>query len=1053
MTPVAEPIAITGMAVRLPDADSLRRFHRNLAEGKDSVREVPAERLRLAGADPGLRHRPLASLTGVEEFDHEFFGIPLREAELMDPQHRLCLQLACAAIEDSGHPLGSVRGTRTAVVMAGGRSDYAELMTEADEGVLTLLGTGTSVLPGRIAHLLGTQGPALVVDTGCSTGLVALDLAAGMLRGGQASLAVVGGVAVRSTFADASDDRYAEVVSASGRCRAFDAAADGTGDGEGGVVLVLKLLSDAVRDRDHVHAVVRSTAVNHNGDRSNGLSAPSPAAQVNLLRDAWEKAGLRPGQLGYLEAHGSGTRLGDLIEVEAVSRACGEPEPGRESRVIGSVKTNIGHLDHVAGLAGLVKVVAGIQNRVIYPSLHFTRPNPLVDFDRLGVRVATELVEWKADDDGPLFGGVSSFSLAGTNAHAVLESAPAAPSAGGEPSGWAGGVATVSGRGWPAVARVCAALRERIADDPGLDVRDVLHTLNRGRDHLPWRVAFPVRDRAGLLDGLRRAGKSAGRGGPAPSGARRPMWTVVPGAGPSARDADLLAGRYAVYAAAVAECAEAAPDEVDEDTTAWFSRNHAFLRLMRTWGIDTTLVSGSLALAKLARGESSLSEALAEAMRSDDGEHGSDDPGGDLVVCDLDSVRGDDVLARVAELYVSGVDVDWDLVHEGTGRRRVSLPGYSFEPTRCWVTPPPRDTAPPAPSLVPPRPDRPPTSRADYEQALARVWTGSLRVGEVPPDADYFELGGTSVLALQVLADIRRELGVRLRLRDIYAHRTLRDLAGFMAASAGHDPAATGRLVPIRAGGEHPPLFCPHPSGGGVQPYFELARALPAGYPVIGVPAVGLDDGLEPDPTVEAMATRYVGELRQVQPTGPYRLVGWSFGAVIAYEMARRLSAEGDRVATLVLIDANTELDPGPPPEQESALLINLLTAGSDFRVDTGALAGLSERERLTAVVKTAKEAGRLPTAMTRHQIGAMTKVLRANDLALLDYRWAGYAGPATVIRAESPLFDGPDDRAEDLGWRKFITGEVTVHSVPGDHFTMMRRHHTAIADIIGRVL
>ncbi|MFI9451989.1 beta-ketoacyl synthase N-terminal-like domain-containing protein [Amycolatopsis sp. NPDC052450] len=1049
MTTVPEPIAITGMAVRLPDADSLPRFHRNLAEGKDSVRQVPAERLRLAGADPGLAHRPLASLTGVEEFDHEFFGIPLREAELMDPQHRLSLQLTCAAIEDSGHALGSVRGTRTALVMAGGRSDYAELMTEADEGVLTLLGTGTSALPGRIAHLLGTQGPALVVDTGCSTGLVALDLAAGLLRAGQASLAIVGGVAVRSTFADASDDRYAEVVSASGRCRAFDAAADGTGDGEGGVVLVLKPLSDAVRDRDHVHAVVRSTAVNHNGDRSNGLSAPSPAAQVDLLRDAWRKAGLRPGQLGYLEAHGSGTQLGDLIEVEAISRACDGPEPGREPCVIGSVKTNIGHLDHVAGLAGLVKVVASIQNRVIYPSLHFTRPNPLVDFDRLGVRVATDLAEWKADDDGPLLGGVSSFSLAGTNAHVVLESAPAARPAGGDPSEWAGGVATVSGRGWPSVARACAALRERIADDPELDVRDVLHTLNRGRDHLPWRVAFPVRDRAELLDGLRRAGKSAARGGPAPSGPRRPMWTVTAGAGPSARDADLLAERYAVYAAAVAECAEAAPDEMDDDTTAWFSRNYAFLRLMRAWGIDTTRVSGSVALAKLARGESSLQE----AMRSDGGGPESDDPGDAFVVYDLSSVRGDDVLARVAELYVSGVDVDWDVVHEGAERRRVSLPGYSFEPTRCWVTPLRRDTASPAPGPVPPLSDRPPTSRADYEQALARVWAGSLRVGEVPPDADYFELGGTSVLALQVLAEIRRELGMRLRLRDIYAHRTLRDLAGFMAASTGHDPAAAGRLVPIRAGGDHPALFCPHPSGGGVQPYFELAQALPAGHPVIGVPAVGLDDGLDPDPTVEAMATRYVGELRQVQPTGPYRLVGWSFGAVIAYEMARQLSAAGDRVAPLVLIDANTELDPEPPPERESALLVNLLTAGTDFRVDVGALAGLSERERLMAVIKTAKEAGRLPPTMTRHQIGAMTKVLRANDLALLDYRWGGYAGPAVVIRAESPLFEGPDDRAPDLGWRKFITGEVTVHSVPGDHFTMMRRHHSAIADIIGRVL
>jgi len=1063
----ADAIAIVGMAVGLPDAGTPHELHRNLLAGLDSVRPVPAERLRLAGADPGVEYQPLAPLRGVEEFDHEFFGISPREAELIDPQHRLALQLTCTAVADAGYSLDSLRGTAAALVMAGGRSDYGELLSDADEGLLSLLGLGAPALAGRIAYLLGTRGPALVLDTGCSTGLVAVDLAARLVREGTAPLAVVGGVSVRSTFSPvAHGERYAEVVATGGRCRAFDAGADGAGDGEGGVVFVLKTLEHAIRDRDHVRAVIRGAAVNHNGDRSNGMSAPSPAAQVELLRDAWTCAGARPDDIGYVEAHGSGTRLGDVIEFDGLRRAfAGRAEPCP----IGSVKTNIGHLDHVAGLAGLAKVVVSLDYGVRYPSLHFERPNPLIEFDGAKVAVATTSCAWP-EQDGPRMAGVSSFSLVGTNAHVVLAEPPR-PAA-EERADWCGGVATVSAKTWPALVRNCTALHARLADgsQPELDLRDVLHVLNRGRDHWPCRVAFPVTDMAELVSGLRRAARRRGRGTPPPAARpRRPVWLVSGAVAPEldAR-ASGLAARFPEYARARAECASAAPTGANPTVVAWFGHRYALLRLVAALGADTGHVVGSrrgTALAALFRGDLDLVGALAQACADRQPPAETADLLGDtpVVLCTVGpaepllrrhahrgdapvvALRDSDVLGCLADLYVHGVDLDWERVQ--TEGRRVPLPGYQFEPIRCWVTPPVPATAAVAPQPVTAAGPAP-RSRGDLVRVVREVWANSLKVSEIGLDSDYFDIGGTSVIGLQVLAEVRRRVGVRLRLPDLYAHRTVRDLAGHLAKlMAADEGGQAGTVVSLRAG-DGETIICPHSSGGGVQPYLRLVDVLPAGYRALGVQAAGIDDGCEPDGTVEAMALRYATDVVAVAPEDPYHLFGWSMGGVIAFEMARVLRDRGHRVGAVVLVDANTELDVRPPPDAESELLVNLLSMNSGFDFDTAAVAGLPERARLRAVVEAAKRAGALPEGMTRHQVGALTRVLHANDRALAGHRFGTYPGPVHVVRARRGAGTGPDHRPADLGWHRFVGGKLYTHTVDGDHFTVMSEHHNALAAI-----
>lgn len=830
-----EPMAIIGVGVHLPDAGTLEELHTNLAQGRDSVRTVPEERLRMAGADPATSYQLLAPIDRVAEFDHEFFGVSLREAELMDPHHRLTLQLACAAVEDAGYALGDIRGSRSAVVLAAARPDYDRLIDDSDDGLLAMLGNTPSALAGRVAYLLGTHGPALVVDTGCSSGLVAVDQAHRLLRDGDAETVLVGGLSVRSTFTRLTDsERYAEVMASDGRCRAFDADADGTGDGEGGVMLLLKPLSLALRDRDHIHAVVRSTAVNHNGYRSSSLSAPSPAAQREVLSAAWRKADVTPTALGYIEAHGSGTRLGDLIEAEALHQALTADGPRAEPCPIGSVKTNLGHLDQAAGLAGLAKAVLSLQRGTLYPSLHFDRPNPLIDFGNKSVRVNSAHRPWPREGDGPRLAGVTSLSITGTNAHVVLEEPPApavpparcGPASEGVAAGarstaaTAEGVVTVSARTRRALARYCESLSAHVAAHPELGLADVLYVLNSGRDHHRYRVAFPAASLTDVAKGLRRSARRLGRGAHSedPVG-RRVALVVSPGTDLSGTDAARLAEAHPEFQAAMRCCLDAAPPDVD---LGWFARRYALWCLLSARGLRPDEVAGggsALPLAQVIRGEFSLAEGLgaaAAALRAPGAARTSQDvdaPGADsgpfrtegpLVVCELGpsgsllkdvpagavtvDVRGDGALRCLAELYAAGADLDWERAHQDCGHSRVALPTYPFEPTLCWYREfdgaVPAEAAPTAPAAaLAARPDAgaapepAPRTQEECERALARIWGEALKTPEVTADSDYFAIGGNSILGLQVVAAVWRELGVRVRLPDLYTHPTVRALA------------------------------------------------------------------------------------------------------------------------------------------------------------------------------------------------------------------------------------------------------------------------------------
>ena len=485
-----EAIAVVGIGCRFPLAATPEEFWAILRDGVDATCEVPVDRPEFAAfydPDPGAEHRAYTRRGGFlrerpDRFDPRFFGISEQEAEAMDPQQRLLLEVTWEALEDAGIPPERLRKTATGVFVGLSTDDYQRATTSSRKPetfcAYAGLGTARSVAAGRISFVYGLQGPCLQVDTACSSSLVVLHLACQSLRSGESAVALAGGVnLVLSPLSTIGRCRM-RALSPDGRCKTFDASADGYGQGEGCGIVVLKRLSDALRDGDRIYGLIRGSAVNHDGP-SSGLTTPNEAAQEVLLRRALANAKVEPAEVAYVEAHGTGTALGDPIEVNALASVF-----GKRSRplLIGSVKSNLGHAEAAAGMACLIKTLLALHHRELPPHLHFRNPNPHIAWQRLRVKVVTERMPWP---EGRRIAGVSAFGLSGTNAHIVLEEAPATaepPDPGGRQLLCLSAKSAVSLTAQ--VRRFAAFLSETV-----IPLADICDTANRGRSHFAWRVA------------------------------------------------------------------------------------------------------------------------------------------------------------------------------------------------------------------------------------------------------------------------------------------------------------------------------------------------------------------------------------------------------------------------------------------------------------------------------------------------------------------------------------------------------------------------------------
>jgi acyl transferase domain-containing protein/NADP-dependent 3-hydroxy acid dehydrogenase YdfG/aryl carrier-like protein len=613
-----EPIAVVGLACRFPGgANDLARYWRLLDDGVDAVREIPPGRVP---ADPAFP-RTVASaalLDDVERFDAEFFGISAREAERLDPQQRLLLEVTWEALETAGHAPNGLSGSRTGVYVSIGSPDYLRRIlrcnpSEIDGQVFT--GSLASVAAGRIAYLLGLQGPCMAIDTACSSSLVAVHQACQSLRCGESELALAGGVNLILSPESSYVLGQLQALSPDGRCKTFDARANGYVRGEGCGVVVLKRLADARRDGDRIWAVVRGSAVNQDG-RSAGLTAPNMLAQQALLRQALHDARVEPAQIGYVEAHGTGTPLGDPIEIEALTAVLGGPRGDGSSCVLGAVKTNIGHLEAAAGVAGLIKAILAFEHERIPRNLHFRTLNPRISLAGTPFVLSDGQAAWHAGAR-PRLAAVSSFGISGTNAAVILGEPPAeapAPAVADRSHH----VVTLSARSPAALGHVVANTANHLRAQRALPVADLGFTSRVGRAHFAYRAGFTAAsadELCGLLDdwsAITGAGGAGAAGLAENAAAHRPRIAFL-FTGQGSQYPGMGRGLYRsepVFRAALDRCAQrfdaelprsllevmwhdaAALDQTLFSQPALFALEYALATLWRSWGVEPDLVLG-----------------------------------------------------------------------------------------------------------------------------------------------------------------------------------------------------------------------------------------------------------------------------------------------------------------------------------------------------------------------------------------------------------------------------------------------------------------------------
>jgi len=616
-----EPLAIVGIGCRFPGgADSPPRFWELLEAGQDAVQSLE-QRWTLVGTQPrGDVPRWAGLLTeAVDRFDASFFGIAPREARSLDPQHRLLLEVAWEALEDAGIPPGLLEGSRTGVFVGACSNDYADTVARQPhdaQDAYSTTGNLLSIAAGRLSYTLGLQGPCLTVDTACSSSLVAIHLACRSLRARESDLALAGGVNLILSPDTMEDLAHTQALSPDGRCRTFDATANGFVRGEGCGLVALKRLSDARRDGNRIWALVRGSAINQDG-RSTGLTTPNVLAQESLLREALRSARVEAGAIGYVETHGTGTSLGDPIEVEALRAVLGTARPDRTSCVLGAVKTNIGHLEAAAGVAGLIKVALALKHERIPKNLNFRTLNAHIELDGTALTLATEPVDWPRTER-PRLAAVSSFGLSGTNAHVVLEEAPAADAAPAELARPAE-LLVLSAKSAAALEAKAARLRDHVDAHQELGLGDVAFSLALTRDPMEHRLAVAATSRDAL-----RAVLDAAAQGRTPQGAvrgtasskRRKLAFLFTGQGAQVLDMGReLYAAWPAFRGALDSCVALFERELDRplreviwagpssadaallDQTAYtqpalFTLEYALAALWRSWGVEPELVAG-----------------------------------------------------------------------------------------------------------------------------------------------------------------------------------------------------------------------------------------------------------------------------------------------------------------------------------------------------------------------------------------------------------------------------------------------------------------------------
>jgi 3-oxoacyl-(acyl-carrier-protein) synthase/acyl carrier protein len=824
-------LAIIGMSGVFPKADDLNEFYQNLTNGDDSVRGVPEERLKSCGYVPLSEYGVCGYLDRVDRFDHRFFKISFREACAFNPQQRLLLQMVCHAIEHAGYSLEQFRGSKTSLYLTAASSNRYNDLFKHQTTELTLNNT-VGMIAGKLAYYLDLRGPAVMVDSICSSSLLAVHEACKSILVGEAEVAIAGGIHILHDPPPA-DLKDVPMAARDGRCKTFSANADGTGVGEGGGVVVLKPLKKALRDRDCIYAVIKGGAANQDGGQGIGSAAPSPEGQTDVYLQAWKNADIDPATLSYIEAHGTGTKLGDPIEIQGLSDAFKKYTDQKQFCAIGSVKTNLGHLNTAAGIASLIKVVLSLRYKKRFPSLHFDTPNPLIDFENSPVFVNHQLNDWKPQDNRERRAGVSTFSMTGTNIHLVLEEAPPKDKDDVETPGQEDGEELL----FTFSAKSSQSLKNYVENtlhylpSARAPLADISFTFNQGRGDYAFRYAAAARDKQQLTEQLKAfigdyekdkdsEGKNIG------FTVERPVFLLLSGdISIEAHLFDDLSRKYAPFKQTVETCFNILPDNLSNDYVKIFIFQYALYCLARSMGLTASNVIGTgvsnLAVAVITE-RTSLKEGLEKAAAFKEVKPFDHHKFNNVITAMLKNenpvfveigsqgilgraigeyIQEEDLLSfpggvslspleTISLLYQKGVNIKWESFYESQERHRVEVPVYPFEKTACWV-PQSRRRKMAGPQsqieaeseeeeVVPECVLLDSEVATETEKRLAKLWGEVLGVEELQRNSNYFELGGDSIIEVQLINRIQEHFGVEVDFERIFEKETLKEQAAFI---------------------------------------------------------------------------------------------------------------------------------------------------------------------------------------------------------------------------------------------------------------------------------
>jgi acyl transferase domain-containing protein/acyl carrier protein len=716
-------IAIIGMAGRFPQANNLDEFYEILRTGKDCIREVSARRKHATLIDSVKEYLPCSYLDDIDKFDYSFFDIPLGEAKYIDPHQRILLEVVYEAIENAGYNVDYFSKSNTALLIGDTYQQYYQLAR--DFNPLLITGNINSATAGRIARFFNLQGLATMIDTACSSSLVATHLACNCIKLGEADHAIVCGINLNLFPEEKYSDRQIGNVAPDGKAKSFSAAADGTGSGEAAGCILLKPLEKALADSDLIHAIIKGSAVNQDAQRSGSLTAPSSKAQAEVLKKAWDKAGIAPDTISSIEAHGTGTRLGDPIEIEAINNAFGQFTKKKQFCAVSTVKTNIGHADSAAGITGLIKTVLSLKHKELFPSLHFDEPNPFINFSDSALYVNTRLTPWETENGQARRAGVSSFGISGTNCHVLLEEAPIPR----EQSHARTDLIThypilISAKTAEGLASVAKSLQCYLSTQPLISLPDLSYTLSVGRKHYPYRGSVIGQSLPEIVQQLPAAAVNVG--------GIDHIWLAASG---DVRITEThlrtFSNQYPAFRNAYEHCLNLTTNVSWHDDVLRFVFQYCFFTLLNSFGFSSKRMIGNgvgkllidvvqrkltlaSAIEKISTGSyennnTTIRHRLTDFVNSRlaDGRCAVVELGPEGEITKILQESGQpttytvhsltaendscNFLTLLMSLFRAGADIEWSALYEKSACRRIELPTYPFKKTKCWLGSDPGD--------------------------------------------------------------------------------------------------------------------------------------------------------------------------------------------------------------------------------------------------------------------------------------------------------------------------------------------------------------------------